>query len=246
MRADFRQLDGRAVFALVYTAVGLTCIAYLKDAHLLASLLANTPWAEIGAEAAGPTHDNLYGLSWWVVVSVFFYFVVPALAVVLFQKRSLRDIGLAPRAEPGFLKLLTVCIVVMLPLVYLMSLTDGFSAKYPFLAMREGIPYLGQTLLIWELAYFLQFFGLEFFFRGFLVHSLKPVLGLYSVLVMTVPYTMIHFQKPMPEAFAAIFAGLFLGWISYRNGTIWLGLVLHCTVALAMDIMALWNKGLIF
>ncbi|MBK8301970.1 MAG: CPBP family intramembrane metalloprotease [Chloracidobacterium sp.] len=87
---------------------------------------------------------------------------------------------------------------------------------------------------------------IEPFFRGFLVHSLKPSLGVYSILAMTVPYTMIHFQKPMPETFAAIFAGLFLGWISYKNGTIWLGLVLHCTVAFSMDILALYNKGLLF
>jgi len=57
---------------------------------------------------------------------------------------------------------------------------------------------------------------------------------------------MIHFQKPMAECFAAIMAGIFLGWISYRNGTIWLGLVLHCTVAFSMDLFALNNKGLLF
>jgi hypothetical protein len=59
------------------------------------------------------------------------------------------------------------------------------------------------------------------------------------------PYTMIHFQKPMPEAFAAIFAGVFLGWLSFKNGNIWMGLVLHCTVAFSMDILALYNKGLL-
>jgi membrane protease YdiL (CAAX protease family) len=63
---------------------------------------------------------------------------------------------------------------------------------------------------------------------------------------MTVPYTMIHFQKPMAETFAAIFAGLFLGWLSFKNGNIWMGLVLHCTVAFSMDILALYHKGLLF
>jgi membrane protease YdiL (CAAX protease family) len=92
----------------------------------------------------------------------------------------------------------------------------------------------------------LQFFGLEFFFRGFLLHSLKPSLGIYSIFVMTVPYCMIHFAKPLPETFAAIFAGIFLGWLSYRNGNIWMGFVLHCFVALSMDVMALLNKGLLF
>jgi hypothetical protein len=175
-----------------------------------------------------------------------FYFVLPALFVKFVQKRELSEIGLSFQIEPGFLKLLAVSTAIMLPLVYLMSLTNGFAAKYPFLKVYNSDAYFSSTLLVWELVYFLQFFGLEFFFRGFMVHSLKPSLGFYAIFAMTVPYTMIHFQKPMAETFSAIFAGLFLGWLSYKNGNIWLGLVLHCVVAFSMDILALWNKGLLF
>ncbi len=245
IRNDFTALDGRAVFALVYAASGLTCIAYFKSPDYLNAILSNTPFAAIGSEAVSPVNNNLYALIWWVFVSVFFYFVVPALYVKFVQNRNLSEIGLALRAEKGFIKLLAICIALMLPIVYAMSLTESFSDKYPFLMVYNGDPYWSSTLLIWELVYFLQFFGLEFFFRGFLIHSLKPSLGIYSILIMTIPYTMIHFQKPMPEAFAAIFAGLFLGWVSYKSGTIWLGLALHCTVAFSMDILALLHKGLL-
>jgi len=245
-RDDLAGIDRRAVFALVYAAVGLTCIAYFKNPEYLAAIARLTPFPAIGEEAVRSVDNNLYALIWWVFVSVAFYFVIPAIFVKLVQKRNLGEIGLAFAIEKGFVKLLAICIAVMLPIVYLMSLTGSFSAKYPFLKVYNGEPYLSSALLIWELIYFLQFFGLEFFFRGFLVHSLKPSLGLYSIFVMTVPYTMIHFQKPMPETFAAIFAGIFLGWISYKSGNIWLGLVLHCFVAFSMDIMALYNKGLLF
>jgi hypothetical protein len=244
--SDITHLDRRALFALIYAAVGLTCIFYLKNPDYCRALTANTPLAWFGAEAAASASSNLYALIWWVIVSVFFYFVVPASVVVFVQKRKLSDVGLSLRAEQGFLKLLSVCVAIMLPLIYAMSLTPSFASKYPFLRIYDGDPYLSSALLIWELVYFAQFFGLEFFFRGFLVHSLKPTLGFYSILVMTVPYTMIHFQKPIAETFAAVFAGIFLGWISYKNGTIWLGLVLHCTVAFSMDILALWAKGLLF
>ena len=244
-RDDLGKLDRRASFAMVYAAIGLTSIAYLKDPEYLRLLLAQTPIAYIGERAAAATDSNLYALGWWVLISITFYFVIPAAWVVLVQKRRLTEIGLKRRAEPGFIKLLAVCMAIMLPLTYLMSLTAGFAAKYPFLRVYDGSPYFSSRLLVWEAIYALQFFGLEFFFRGFLVHSLKPSIGPYAILAMTVPYTMIHFQKPMAETFAAIFAGLFLGWISYRNGTIWLGLVLHCSVAFSMDILALYNKGLL-
>ena len=246
IKQDFRPLDRRAIFAFVYAAVGLTCIAYFRNPDYLELILKNTRYADIGTEAAHPTANNLYSLVWWVVVSVLFYFVVPALFVKFVQKRPLSEIGLSFKLETGFAKLLVTCVAIMLPIVYLMSLTNGFSTKYPFLHVYNGDPYFSATLLIWELVYFFQFFGLEFFFRGFLVHSFKPSLGAYSIFAMTVPYCMIHFQKPMPETFAAIFAGIFLGWISYKYGTIWLGLVLHCTVAFSMDILALYHKGLLF
>ena len=133
IRGDIATLDRRAVFALVYAAAGLTCISYLKNPDYLAVILLNTRLASIGDEAAHPTANNLYALVWWVFVSMIFYFVVPAIFVKFVQKRPLSEIGLAFKIEKGFAKLLLQCVFIMLPIVYLMSLTGGFSAKYPFL-----------------------------------------------------------------------------------------------------------------
>lgn len=246
IRTDISRLDRRAVVALVYTAFGLSAIFYLKDQPAVAAFLVGTRLEEFGRWIAFSPDNNLPGLAWWVAVVTVFYFVLPAFLIKLVWHADLRDFGLRFGFERGFWKLLAGAVIVMLPLVYLASLTEGFAAKYPFLQIYNDQPFIGQTLLVWELLYFIQFFGLEFFFRGFLVHSLKPSLGLYSIFVMTVPYCMIHFGKPMPETFSAIAAGIFLGWLSYKNGSIWLGLILHCIVAFSMDILALYNKSLLF
>jgi membrane protease YdiL (CAAX protease family) len=243
---DFSALDRRAVAALVYTAAALTCIYYLGSAQKLVDLLNSAGFAGYGETLFASRENNLPALAYWISVVMLFYFVVPALGVKYVLKRDLRDYGLNLKIEKGFWKLYLQCAAVMLPLVYLVSLTDGFANKYPFLKVYNGEPYFGSALVVWEVLYFLQFFGLEFFFRGFLVHSLKRALGFYSIFVMTVPYCMIHFGKPMTESFAAIFAGIFLGWLSYKNNNIWLGLLLHCTVALTMDVLALHHKGLLF
>lgn len=243
---DFSVLDRRALVALVYAAIALTCNYYLGNAQKLVDLLSQTSFAANAETLFSNGKNNLPSLAYWVFIVTTFYFVVPAFIVKYVFKADLKDFGLGLKAEKGFAKLYLQCAAVMLPLVYLVSLTEGFVNKYPFLKIFDGEPYFGQALLIWELLYFLQFFGLEFFFRGFLVHSLKRSLGFYSIFVMTVPYCMIHFGKPMTESFAAIFAGIFLGWLSYKNNSIWLGLLLHCTVALAMDVLALSHKGLLF
>jgi membrane protease YdiL (CAAX protease family) len=243
---DFSVLDRRAIGALVYTAIALTCIYYLGSSQKFVDLLNQTRFAAYVELLFSNDKNNLPSLAYWVVIITLFYFVIPALGIKYVLKRDLKDYGLNLNIEKGFGKLYLQCAAVMLPLVYMVSLTDGFANKYPFLKVYNGEPYFGSALLVWELLYFLQFFGLEFFFRGFLVHSLKRALGFYSIFVMTVPYCMIHFGKPMTESFAAIFAGIFLGWLSYKNNNIWLGLLLHCTVALAMDVLALHHKGLLF
>ncbi len=245
LRRDISSLDRRAIVALVYSAFGLTCTYYLKNTEAVAVVLRDTGLDWFGRLITDTRENNLAGLAWWVTVVTLVYVVGPFLIIRFGWKANVRDFGLIPRMEPGFWKLLAACTAVMLPLVYLMSLTEGFAAKYPFLRIYNGEAYVGRTLLIWELIYFIQFFGLEFFFRGFLVHSLKRSLGLYSIFVMTVPYCMIHFGKPPAETIAAIAAGIFLGWLSFRNGSIWLGLMLHCIVAFSMDIFALFAKGLL-
>jgi hypothetical protein len=164
LRDDLVRLDRKALFALVYAAVGLTCITYLKNPEYLAAILANTRLSAIGEEAARPTANNLYGLVWWVGVSMLFYFVIPALFVKFVQKRRLSEIGIALTIEKGFLKLLFVCIAVMLPIVYWMSLTSSFSNKYPFLKVYNGDPYLSSGPW-WSgnLVYFLTIFRTRVF-----------------------------------------------------------------------------------
>ena len=245
IKNDFTQLDRKVVFALVYAAIGLSCIYYLKNPEFLIKVLSNTRLDYLGTYIAYPESNNLPPLGYWVVIVTIFYFAIPATVIKFFYREKLRDYGLQFKIESGFWKLFAICSVIILPLVYWMSLTSSFAAKYPFFQVYNGDPYLSSAFFVWEAIYFVQFFGLEFFFRGFLVHSLKPALGMYSIFVMTVPYCMIHFGKPPAETFAAIFAGIFLGWLSLKNGSVWLGLLLHCMVAFTMDILALHHKGLL-
>ncbi len=67
--------------------------------------------------------------------------------------------------------------------------------------------------------------------------------GILGVAIMTVPYTMIHFGKPAPEAFAAIIAGLALGYLALRSKSFVPGIFLHVSVAITMDMLVLWRLG---
>ena len=90
------------------------------------------------------------------------------------------------------------------------SFTPSFQERYPFFHPAAGHS-LWPYMYAWWVLYWLQFCALEFFFRGFLLHGLAPRLGWAAIFAMALPYNMLHYGKPMPEALAAIVGGIALG-----------------------------------
>lgn len=190
------------------------------------------------AEALQPYVRLLENLTWAFGCS-FFYFVLPAIVVKVVFRERLRDHGL--RVE-GFLRHLWIYALLFLPvglLVWAVSYSEAFQSRYPF----YGQPLAVADFLVWELAYGLQFFSLEFFFRGFLLNGLRGRLGHHAIFLMVLPYMMIHFQKPFLETTGAIIAGTVLGTLALRTRTIWGGVAIHVAVAVSMDVAALLQKG---
>jgi membrane protease YdiL (CAAX protease family) len=84
---------------------------------------------------------------------------------------------------------------------------------------------------------------LEFFFRGFLIFALARYIGSLAIFVMIVPYAMIHFGKPFAECLGSVIAGIALGTIALRTGSIYGGVFVHCGVAWSMDLFAMSQNG---
>jgi membrane protease YdiL (CAAX protease family) len=148
----------------------------------------------------------------------------------------IRDYHLSPK---GFFRHLVIYLglfALVLPAVIIASRTQGFRDTYPFYRSANQSY---ADLFAWEGIYAAQFIALEFFFRGFLLQGLRKALGGNAVFVMIVPYCMIHYGKPMPETFGAIIAGLVLGSLAMRTRSIWGGVLIHVTVGVTMDLLAL-------
>lgn len=197
----------------------------------------------LGSWAAGVRrgpYRELWPCAYWALSCFVCYLLLPALVVRLVLKERPSGYGLSPRAALGHGRVYVALYLAVLPLVVLASFGAGFQRTYPFYSQagRSGFDFV-----VFESLYALQFLSLEFFFRGFLLHSLKRHLGAYAIFVMTVPYTMIHFGKPFPETLGAMVAGVALGTLSLSTGSIWGGVVIHVAVALTMDVLALWQRG---
>jgi membrane protease YdiL (CAAX protease family) len=186
-------------------------------------------------------YDELYSYAWWVFARVFGYVAVPLVAwKLLFPKDSLLDMGLRTRGFFGHLWIYGLCLAVVVPAMLLVSSQPDFGTYYPFykLSSRSWFDFL-----TWEAMYFLQFFALELFFRGWFVGALRRNFGAGAIFAMAVPYCMIHYGKPYLEANGAIVAGVVLGSLAMRTRSIYAGFLVHITVAFSMDFLSLWRRA---
>lgn len=226
--------SGRAAAVLVTCALALIAPHYFgrprtfSSSELLVRWTAELPYPDL--------HPHLY----WALFKLINYGLIPALCIKLVLKQSLRDFGLRFVREPKVWLLYAAMVAVVLPFAYVASLTPAFLRTYPkYPGAGESL----EALLVWEAAYGFQFFMLEFFFRGFFVFALARYLGWLAIFVMIVPYAMIHFGKPLAECLGSILAGIALGAVSLRTGSIYGGVAVHCAVAWSMDLFALSASG---
>ncbi len=224
-------VDHRVIVVYLVAALSLTLQEYWGDRTTLVRIW---PAALVGH------YGDLHGFAYWSLWRFFGYAVIPAVAVVLTPGMRLRDCGISFRGFLDHLWIYAVLFLIVLATVFFVSLKPDFQEYYPFYenAARSRLDFLA-----WEGLYALQFVSLEFFFRGFMLHPLKRSLGAYAILGMVVPYCMIHYGKPFLEANAAILAGVVLGTLSLRTGSIWCGALIHITVAVSMDLAALHQSG---
>lgn len=225
------RVDAEVAGPLLITALVLTLIHYFGLASRF-QLFFPTVQTDL-------VHYHLYALLWWAGCTCTGYFLVPALWLRL-RGRSMREHGFCLPRPSKHLWVYPISFALMVLPLWWASTRPAFLETYPFYPYAQVAPGLW---LIFEASYFLQFVALEFFFRGFLIFSMQRRLGEAAILVSMVPYCMIHFQKPFPECMGAIVAGLFLGFLSLRTGSVMGGVAVHWSVAISMDLLAIWRKG---
>lgn len=244
--ADRASGSRTTLIVLFSTCVALLLLNYMKNSLVmnvileqLASWQGHAPhyWLE-------KLHRSGFGelarYAWWSGWHVITYVVIPAIVLRAFFQQKLIDYGWrwgeTHKHWRGYALLLSPILVM----VVLVSFRDDFVNHYPFYGL-SGRSWL--DFLAWEFLYLLQFACLEFFYRGYIVQSLRPHYGSAAIWIMVVPYLMIHFPKPWLEATGAIFFGLFLGMLALRSRSIWGGFFVHAGVAVSMDVASLIQRG---
>ncbi len=247
-----RATDRKMVLVFVTAAVALTCGNFLSDGS-------HPQWLETILRDAGlhglasrlhdgmlvSSHRDFNALAFWAVVVIVAYVLPATLVIKLVLHEHLRDYGLRVHGIVAHVRAYAVLYAVAAPLIVAASFTASFQDRYPFFHPAAGHS-LWPYMYAWWALYWLQFCALEFFFRGFLLHGLTPRLGWAAIFAMALPYNMLHYGKPMPEALAAIVGGIVLGSLSLKTKSVWWGAALHISIAITMDICALTHAGRVF
>lgn len=237
------ETDYRPMVALVLLAVTLTIHDYYGGRRFFTSSIVpilehfetkGAAWVKL------EKYRDLYSYAWWAFARILGYVFVPILVwKSLFRRDSILDMGLRVKGILAHAWIYGLCLVVVFFAMGILSNQQDFLTYYPF---YKGASRSWFDLLMWEAFYFSQFLALEFYFRGFLLQSMRRTMGSAAIFVVAVPYCMIHYGKPYLEAHGAIIAGVVLGSLAMRTRSIYAGFIVHITVAGLMDYMALASR----
>jgi len=243
LREDWQSLWGRpedrlAAQVLIASVILLVIYAiWGRPFFINANLPAVAAW--LGWDAGHEFYSALPYM-YWGVSSVLIRILLPLLVILLWIRGRPSDFGYRLRGVTSHAWLYLLMFLVMLPLLVAASYMPAFQAKYPMYGgAARSLTHFG----LWELAYGVQFLGVEGFFRGFMTFGLYPRFGYLSLFIMVIPYALVHVGKPPIEVFMAVPAGLLLGYVALKTRSWVFGALLHWAVGLTMDTLAIWHAG---
>jgi hypothetical protein len=137
-------------------------------------------------------------------------------------------------------------LLLLVPIIAVASFEPGFRNYYPTykpnpVAGEMGWPEFVPALL-YEAAYGIDFFNVEFMFRGFMVVGMSRILGKEAILPMVCTYCFLHFGKPIGECISSAIGGYILGVVAFNTRNIWGGVIVHMGLAWMMELAAYLQK----
>jgi hypothetical protein len=220
------KLDRRAIAALVTAAI----------AGVLANEFANPDtWLAMAPRIDRGVRALLWARAWQTGVMIAVYGIAPLVVARAVGVRP-GELGLRLGEPRRVTRLCLGAFAIAVPTAFALSFTSGFRHVYPLFAPGvEG----AAALAAWLPMLATMLFCVELFYRGFLLALLTPSLGRLALFVMIVPYALTH--RDLVEALGAVGVGLFFGVVALRSRSIWMGWLVHVSVAFAVEAMAIWQ-----
>ncbi len=141
-----------------------------------------------------------------VIDRTILYFVIPMFFIIVVFRESPRDYGFALGDWRAGLVLTLGGIALMTPIIWYLGSSDPTMQPY-YEKQIAGLPW----------STYLDLFGWEFIFRGWILFGYARKFGPEALWLQAVPFALAHIGKPEIETFSTIFGGFAFGWVAYRT-----------------------------
>lgn len=160
------------------------------------------------------------GIWWKVIDRTILYFIIPMLITLVVFREDPREYGFSLGDWRMGLLITLGGIVLMAPILWYLNRGDASMQNY-------YSPYV--EYLPWNT--FLDLFGWEFMFRGWLLFGYVRRFGADGIWLQAVPFALAHVGKPAVETFSTIFGGFLFGWVAYKTRSFVYPLLIHWFVS---------------
>jgi len=216
LRTYFRE-NQRELLLWAIVVIFITVKIYQGDQSFYTKHFAN------GMEA-GPVLD-WYRWLYHHLASLVLWAFVPFAIIVLLFKEKISDFGWQAGDWKFGLKATLIAIIVMPIPVYISSLNPEHREWYPLTTLATAS---AGYFALWGLSYLPHYIGWEFFFRGFVGIGMSKFYGKIGATgIQVIMTTLLHIGKPMGETWGAAVGGIYLGWLTYRTGSVWWAILFH-------------------
>ncbi len=175
---------------------------------------------------------DLLAWGWWFAFQFICGFVIPVLVSLFVLKRSAKSMGLGLGDWRFAVKIMLLYLPLVIIGAWILTGSADFRQVYPHL---QRAAFSWEVFLIYELLFLLYWIGWEYTWRGFILFGTKPRLGIYAIFVQALPFAVLHFNKPFPEAVLSIFGGIALGFLVWRCRSFWIAVPIHALQGLIVD-----------
>ncbi len=147
------------------------------------------------------------------------YLLIPLFIILVAFRENPGTFGFTLGDWKAGLILTGLAILLIAPVLWLAA--HGGAMKDYYKPQVSGLP--------WNT--FIDLFGWEFFFRGFILFAYARKFGPEALWLQAVPFALAHIGKPEVETLSTIFGGFAFAWVAYRTRSFVYPFLIHWFVA---------------
>jgi membrane protease YdiL (CAAX protease family) len=163
---------------------------------------------------------------------VFFFGIISLLLIVYFLGQYPYSYGCEKPVTGTYIWTILLSAIII-PVNYFNAKSKSNLEQYPMVKDPEWSSSLLVLSAVSWTAYLLAY---EFLFRGFLLFSSIPVIGIWPAIILNAGvYSVVHIPKGKKEALGAIPFGIIISLLAVKTGSFWIAFFVHVVLALSNE-----------